>query len=55
MEVQPGKTPGFLITHGQQVPLVATGCYERKDGIEAEVWVPEDMLTLWQMEHAIDC
>ena len=51
MEVKPGATPGFLVHDGQQTPLVPTGNFEQHGNVEAEVWVPNDMLPLWRLEH----
>lgn len=54
MEVKPGATPGFLVHDGIQTKLVPTGTFETNEGIEAEVWVPENMMVLWELEHVVD-
>jgi hypothetical protein len=53
MEVKPGAIPGYLIHGGEQTRLLPTGAFERQGEVLAEVWVPEDMMVLWQMEHAV--
>ena len=54
MEVQPGKTPGYLVHDGVQTRLVPTGAFERQGDVMAEVWVPENMMVLWELEHTVD-
>lgn len=51
MDVKKGAVPDSLInTRGEQFKIVPTGAFERHGDILAEVWVPEDMLTLWRLD-----
>jgi hypothetical protein len=54
IEVKPGATPGYLVHDGIQTALVPTGSVENHEGFDAEVWVPENMLVLWELEHTVD-
>jgi hypothetical protein len=54
MQIYPGKTPQFLINGFDTITMVPTGSVEWSGQQCAEVWVPENKLNLWKMEHAID-
>jgi len=55
MAIKPGSTPQYLIDgQGETTTMVPTGSVEWEGDRCAEVWVPENKLNLWRMEHAID-
>jgi hypothetical protein len=55
MVVEADRAPQYLIgRQGVTMAMVPTGAVEWEGSHCAEVWVPEDKLSLWRMEHDVD-
>lgn len=46
--------PRAVRAPGIPIDFVPTGCVEWRDDDAAEVWVPAEMLHVWQAEHMVD-